>query len=115
MRTRDRVLQRLCWALSAFLVLHTVVPIAWAQSQRSRPEPIVSATEILHLADRVRRLEELRIDARLSVLETISDEVRETRRINYGIVATVVGNLLLTAIQIRGQKRRRRSEDQDDE
>jgi hypothetical protein len=102
--------------LGAWVTLVALTPTAAQNCGNCATADIVDL-QMQQLQSRVAQLETLRADARLSVLETLSEDVRDTQRILYGAIAAIIGQLLLTAFQIRAQagRRRRSLEDAHDE
>ena len=60
---------------------------------------------------RIQALEALNLPARLAILETQAAESSETRKLIYGVIATVIASLLAQLIQIRDQRRARKGSD----
>lgn len=105
MRRADRILIVLHQVVIAALVLLMLLCLAGrsaAAEQRDHTDARLDAIEA-----RLAVLETLRVDARLSVLETVRDDLKETRTMIYGIVGSVIAHMVLTIIQIRGQRNRR--------
>lgn len=89
------------------------IPIAGTPQQNTFIADVAAAErralqlQISALEKRLDAMEQYRVDARLSVLEKLSDDVSETRKIVYGAVLAILGQLVLTALQIRDQRARR--------
>lgn len=112
MRRPERIALRACAVTIIVLCVFTVG--VWAQYRRSPAvTPTTNAAAIAEdwrFADHERRLgilEALRVDARLSVMETIDQRSREVRMLAYSQFFALLANLGLAGAQIFMQRAKR--------
>lgn len=112
-RSADSVALALLWVTLVQLSVGVLVAIAAAQpSQEVLNDRLERRQD--GLDGRVLSIEQLNIPARLAVLEKSSanseENWTEVRKLNYGIITTLIGLMAAQIVQIRGQRKGRRDE-----
>src|SRR5690348_12205830 len=62
--------------------------------------------------NRIQAIEQMNLPVRLAVLEKGAEELAEVRKLIYGVFLSLVGILIAQIVQIRGQRKMRRSDDE---
>ena len=93
------------WALTLTQLVGGLIFISWPLDASQRPEqPAINAQRIDQVERRLAEVDMLRIDARLTVLERLADDMAWVQRATYGLVVTMLGNLLVSGLLLRQQR-----------
>jgi hypothetical protein len=119
MRRGDRATY---WVAAAALAQLVAGTLYVSQLYAQRPPEIEQAREAQHvldstnaLLDRVARLEALGIDGRLKVLEDMKKRMDELQLLAYGQIISIGGLIVMSILQVRGLRSRRRRAEEDDD
>lgn len=106
-RARTQALSVLYFALVQ-LAVGTTATRTYMNAQSAPVDLVVErlATRQAGIDTRLTHVEGLRVPERLAVLERAADDARETRRLMYGVIITLLGSVVAQIIQIRATWKR---------
>lgn len=83
---------------------------AHAQSQETVNDRLANRQSTLEA--RIATVEQMNLPVRLAVLEQSALDAAETKKLIYGVFLSLVGILIAQIVQIRGQRKMRRADDE---
>lgn len=113
MRRHDRI------AIFGFtcLIVQLIVGTVFVSVRSARAQPSITEKQAIvnerlrgiaaNLETRVKQIEDLKVDPRLAVLESMAVRVTNIEMLLYGAIVTLLGNLVMSVVMVRTQKGRR--------